>query len=132
MQEVHESLPKAYLKQETETIIGAAIAVHRELGPGYLESIYERALCIELASRNVRFEAQAPVPVRYRGEVVGEGRIDILFDGKIVVELKAVDILAPVHTAQLLSYLKATGLRVGLLINFNVPVLTSGIKRIVR
>lgn len=112
-------------------VIGAAIEVHRTLGPGYLESIYEGALCVELTHRLVPHRRQAPVNVAYRGELVGEGRIDILVDNCLIVELKTVEQFAPIHTAQVLSYLKATGLRLGLLLNFNTRALRDGgIKRI--
>lgn len=111
--------------------IGAAIEVHRILGPGYLESVYEEALAVELSLRNVPFERQKPVGVDYKGHAVGEGRLDLLIDQRLVVELKAVDAFAPIHSAQVISYLKALHLPLGLLINFNVPLLKSGIKRIV-
>ena len=115
----------------TEAIIGAAIEVHRTLGPGFLESIYEEALCVELTLRGARYTRQVPVAVDYKGHRIGESRLDLLVDDAVVVELKAVDALAPVHTAQVISYLKATGCRIGLLINFNVKRLTDGIRRIV-
>jgi len=115
----------------TEAVIGAAIEVHKALGPGFMESIYEEALCVELALRGVRFTRQAPVAVDYKGHRIGENRLDLLVEDSVVVELKAVDALAPVHTAQVISYLKVTGCRIGLLINFNVKRLTDGIRRIV-
>ena len=115
----------------TEAIIGAAIEVHKTLGPGFLESIYEEALCVELSLRGIRFARQALVGLDYKGHRIGESRLDLLVEDSVVVELKAVDALAPVHSAQVISYLKATGCRVGLLINFNVRRLTDGIKRIV-
>ncbi len=119
-----------YEKELTEQIIGAAIEVHRELGPGLLESAYQACMAHELALREVSFEQEKPVPLRYKGVHLDCGyRIDFLVGGKVVVELKAVDAIVPVHEAQLLTYLKLTGCRVGLLINFNVPVLTQGIKR---
>jgi len=111
--------------------IGAAIEVHRVLGPGYLESVYEAALCLELGARGIGFARQVPVSVDYKGHAVGEARLDIVLGDALVVELKAVDALAPIHTAQVISYLKATGMRLGLLINFNVPVLKNGIKRVI-
>lgn len=111
-------------------VIGAAIEVHRELGPGYLESLYEEALAIELGARGVPFERQPEVTVRYRGLDVGHGRLDFLVGQRLIVELKAVDGLLPIHSAQVISYLRATSLHLGLLVNFNVPVLKSGIKRI--
>ncbi len=113
------------------TVIGAAIEVHRTLGPGYLESVYEEALCVELALREIPFGRQVDVAVQYKGHPVGSGIMDILVSDVLVVELKAVDTLAPIHTAQILSYLKSTKHPVGLLINFNVVVLREGIKRVV-
>ncbi len=103
----------------------------RLLGPGYLESVYEQALAIELELRNIPFERQKPIRVNYKGREVGEGRLDLLVGSSLIVELKAVDSLAPIHTAQVMSYLKTTHYPIGLLINFNVPVLKTGIKRIV-
>jgi GxxExxY protein len=117
--------------QVTERIIGAAIQVHRELGPGFVEHIYEEALCLELASMGVPYQRQYPLQVVYKGQVMGDMRLDLLIQEQVVVELKAVDRLADIHTAQVLSYLKAARLTVGLLINFNVPILTRGVKRIV-
>ena len=122
--------------QETDrlatAVIGAAIEVHRILGPGYLESIYEGALAVELELRGVPFERQKPVCVAYKGHKIGEGRLDVLAGDKLIVELKTVDGLAPIHTAQVMSYLKAMNLPLGLLINFNVPVLRYGIRRVIR
>jgi len=112
-------------------VIGAAIEVHRRLGPGLLEGLYEAALCTELQLRNVSFKRQVPVSVLYKGLLLGELRIDVLVHEKLVLELKSTDTIAPVHLAQLLSYLKATDLRLGLLINFNVSTLRQGIKRVV-
>jgi len=114
----------------TEKIIGCAIEVHRNLGPGLLESLYEKALCHEFQTNSIKFANQCVVPIHYKGEKLGEHRLDFLVEGKIVVELKAVDRSEPVFKAQLLSYLKLTGNRLGLLINFNVPVLKDGITRI--
>jgi GxxExxY protein len=113
-------------------IIGAAIEVHKLLGPGLLESIYEECLCIELVNRNILFERQKEINIEYKGvRLESKYRIDLVVSKMIVVELKTVDDLAPIHDAQILSYLKLTGLKVGLLINFNVPVLKDGIKRLV-
>jgi GxxExxY protein len=112
-------------------VIGAAIAVHRVLGPGFLESIYEQALCVELRQRSVEFVRQPVIEVAYEGTVIGEHRLELLVGHCLVVELKAVEQLLPIHTAQVLSYLKASGHHLGLLMNFNVPVLRQGIKRIV-
>lgn len=115
----------------SRAVIGAAIEVHRALGPGFLESVYEKALDIELKSRGIPFVRQHPVGVAYKGQLVGEGQLDFLVDNQLVIELKAVEALLPIHSAQLLSYLKATQCRIGLLINFNVPILVKGVKRLV-
>jgi GxxExxY protein len=116
----------------TEAIIGAAIEVHRQLGPGLLESVYEAVLAYELAQRGLEVERQKAVPLIYKELSFDEGyRLDLLVAGQVIVELKCVDALLPIHDAQLLSYLKLTGLKVGLLINFKVPVLKQGIKRLV-
>lgn len=114
----------------TDAIIGAAIEVHRALGPGLLESAYEACMVHGLALRGLRVRSQVPVPVVYKGIGLDCGyRIDLLVNDEVVVELKAIDALAPVHEAQLLSYMKLAGKRRGLLINFNVPLLKQGIKR---
>lgn len=110
-------------------ILEAAIHVHRQLGPGFLESIYENAMKVALQKRGILFEAQKDVPVFYEGEEVGLHRLDLLVCGQIVVELKAIKALEDIHFAQVRSYLKATGVHVGLLLNFNAPTLV--IKRIV-
>jgi GxxExxY protein len=110
-------------------VIGAAIDVHRELGPGYVESIYHRALRIALDKRGVQFLDQQSVTVHYEGIPVGQGRLDFLVEGQLIVELKAVNALHDVHFAQLRSYLKASGLQKGLLLNFNAPKLE--IRRVV-
>jgi GxxExxY protein len=114
-----------------QEVIGAAIEVHRTLGPGFLESVYEQAMGIELGLRGISSERQVPVAVNYKGHSIGESRLDLLVDGRLVVELKAVDQFAPIHTAQVMSYLKATGHQLGLLINFNVIRLKDGVKRVV-
>ena len=120
------------LDQITEEIIGAAIEVHRALGPGLLESAYEACLAFELAERGLKLKQQTPVPVQYRDVKLDVGyRLDLLVEGSVIVEIKAVDSLQPVHQAQLLSYLRLSGRRVGLLINFNVKVLKNGISRLV-
>lgn len=114
----------------TEKVIGAAIEVHRNLGPGLLESAYEQCLCHELSLRGIRFQYQIELPVRYKGTLLKCGyRIDFMVEGSIVVELMAVEKVLPVHEAQLLTYLRLTGKKVGLLINFNVPALKDGIVR---
>ena len=123
--------PVRELDELARKVIGAAIEVHRHLGPGYLESIYEEALTVEMELRSIPFVRQYPLSVMYKGHELGKGRLDLLVDNKLPVELKAVDTLAAVHKAQLISYLKATGLALGLLINFNVPLLKDGIERII-
>jgi GxxExxY protein len=116
----------------TGEIIGAAIEVHRELGPGLLESAYEQCLCHELSLRAVPFQRQVDLPVVYKGIQLDCGyRMDLIVGDRVVVELKTVDKLQPVHEAQLLTYLKLYHRQVGLLINFNVPVLKDGVKRLV-
>jgi GxxExxY protein len=116
----------------TERVIGACIEIHKQLGPGLLESAYEECLCHELNLAGLKFERQKPLPVRYKSVHLDCGyRLDLVVEGKVIVELKTVDVIAPIHDAQLLTYLKLSGLTVGLLINFNVPVLKDGLKRIV-
>ena len=123
--------PAPELDRLARELTAAATEVHRWLGPGFLESVYEEALCVELRHRGVAFVRQAPISVDYKGEPVGQSRVDLLIDSRLIVELKAVDSLAPIHLAQLLSYLKAARLPLGLLINFNVPVLLRGVRRVV-
>ena len=114
------------------SVIGAAVEVHRLLGAGYPEAIYAKALGFELELRGIAFACEVPVQVTYKGRYAGEGRIDILVADALVVELKTVETLLPIHTSQLLSYLKTTNLRLGLLINFNTTKLKDGgIKRFV-
>lgn len=116
----------------TEKIIGAAMAVHRELGSGLLESAYEACLAYEIAKSGLSVERQKELPVKYRNVKLDCGyRIDLLIEDKVIIEIKAIDKLAPIHTAQLLSYLKLSGCKVGLLINFNVKVLKDGIRRLI-
>ena len=115
----------------TGVIINAAIEVHKTLGPGLLESIYEECLCYELGLRKVPFERQKELPIDYKGIKFNcNYRIDLLVDNQLILEIKACETLLPIHEAQLLTYLKLTGLKVALLINFNVRVLKAGIKRI--
>jgi GxxExxY protein len=129
--EVMENHNVKDLNKITEKIIGCAIEVHRNLGPGLLESIYESALCYEFDENNIEYARQFSVPVIYKGHVLGEYRLDVLVENEVIVELKAVDRIEPVFEAQLLSYLRVTGKKLGLLINFNVPVLKKGIKRVI-
>src|SRR5688572_4706375 len=111
--------------------IGCAIAVHKSLGPGFLESIYRAAMCLEMDARRISFEQERPVRVAYRGVEIPGQRIDLIVEGLVVVELKAVAQLADVHRAQLVSYLRTTGIRGGLLINFGARFLRDGLKRVV-
>jgi GxxExxY protein len=114
------------------TIVDSAFAVHNKLGPGLLESIYEVCLCHELEKRAVPFKRQVIVPLVYEGVIFQEGfRLDVLVGGRIICELKSVEQTLPVHLSQVLTYLKLTGNRLGFLINFNVPVIKHGIKRII-
>src|ERR1035438_9930385 len=116
----------------TDQIIGCAIEVHRTLGPGLLESVYEECLCYELSQLGLRFERQVHLPLIYKGIKLDCGHVlDLVVEDSIVVELKSIEDLVPVHHAQLLTYLKSMNKRVGLLINFNVPILKNGLKRIV-
>jgi GxxExxY protein len=119
---IHEKL--------TEQVIGAAIEVHREIGPGLMESAYEECLCHELHLRGLAFQRQVPLPVRYKGISLDCGyKLDIVVEDALILELKCVEQVLSVHEAQLLTYLKMTGKKVGLIINFYVPVLTRGIVR---
>jgi GxxExxY protein len=116
----------------TQRIIGATIEVHRQLGPGLLESAYEECLCHELTIRKLNFERQKSIPLVYEDAKLDCGyRLDVLVEGKIVVELKSIDGLGPIHEAIILTYLKLSGHKLGLLINFNVPLLKDGIKRFI-
>lgn len=123
------------LNLETEEmarrVIGAAIEVHRQLGPGYLEQVYQRALSVELNYQKIKHVVESPTRIIYRGTDVGEGRIDLLVTGHLVIELKTVEAIKDIHRAQVISYLKATGLRLGLLMNFNTPTLKEGLQRII-
>ncbi|NJL62978.1 MAG: GxxExxY protein [Methylacidiphilales bacterium] len=112
-------------------VIGAAIEVHRVLGPGFLESVYHQALKLEFQMRGIPHQYKSHIAIEYKGYQVGEGELDFLVADMLIVELKAVAQLAPVHHAQVIAYLKATNNSLGLLINFNVPVLQEGIKRII-
>jgi len=121
----------AELDDASHKIIGAAIEVHRHLGPGLLESIYEQALVHELQLRGMSVQQQVPVSIIYKDLTIGGQRLDLLVDPGVIVELKAVETIREIHSAQLMGYLKSTGHRLGLLINFNRTVLRKGIKRIV-
>ena len=123
--------PGKQLDDLARVVVDAAMEVHRELGPGYVEGVYEEAIAVELRLRNVEFERQKTVSVSYKGCPVGEGRVDLLVGGLLIVELKAVEKLLPVHKAQVISYLKARGAALALLINFNERLLKDGIQRVV-
>jgi len=115
----------------TDRIIGCAIEVHKHLGPGLLESVYESALCIELTANSLPFKRQIGIPLYYKGELISEHRPDLIVDDKVIVEIKTVDCLAPIHMAQILTYLRVTSLRIGLILNFNSPTMKHGIRRVV-
>jgi GxxExxY protein len=123
--------PEKELDALAHAVIGAAIEVHRLLGPGYLESVYQKALEIELQLRGIAFKPRKPITLLYKSHNVGKGSPDFVVGDVLLVELKAVEALAPIHKAQVISYLKATNLHLGLLINFNTTVLKDGIKRII-
>jgi len=119
------------INELSSKIIGAAIEVHKHLGPGLLESVYEECMARELSMRGILFERQKPVPINYKGVDLDCGyRLDMIVEGQIVLELKACTKLEPIHEAQLLTYLKLSGLKLELLLNFNVPIMKEGIVRI--
>lgn len=121
---------KEKLNYITDRVMGAAIEVHKALGLGLLESTYEACLAFELGERQLRVERQKPLPVRYRSVLLDCGyRLDLIVEGTVIIEVKSIDKLLPIHKAQLLTYLKLTGCKVGLLINFNVPKLVEGVVR---
>lgn len=129
---MHAPVPEQ-VEHLASAILDAAFRVHRELGPGLLESVYERCLCYELRKAGIACESQVSLPVYYDGNAIDGGLVlDIFVERLLVVELKAVQALLPIHEAQLFTYLKLANTRLGLLINFNVPLLKDGIKRIVR
>jgi GxxExxY protein len=115
----------------TEAVIGALIEVHRELGPGLTEVMYENAICHEFDLRGIHYARQVPVAVEYKGQQIGETRLDLVVEDQLIVELKTCETLTPVHRAQVICYLRATKLKVALLVNFTVAILKDGIKRIV-
>ncbi len=123
--------PSSRVDRWAREVIGAAIEVHRHLGPGFLESVYEEALAVELRLQSIAFVQQYPVAVLYKGSKVGDGRLDFYVEDELVVEVKAVERLTPLHTAQVISYLKAVDRPLGLLINFKVAVLKQGIQRVI-
>jgi GxxExxY protein len=122
---------EALHKELTEAVIGSAICVHKELGPGLLESVYEKCLGYKLNQRGHLIEVQKAIPIIYRNVTFEVGfRADLIVDSRVLVEIKAIDQLLPVHHAQVITYLKLTGLRTALLINFNVPLLKDGLRRV--
>jgi GxxExxY protein len=123
--------PAPHLDRLAREVIGAAIEVHMQLGAGFLESVYEQALAVELGLRGIAFQRQYPIALEYKGQLVGEARLDFLVGDQLIVELKAVESIHPIHHAQVINYLKATRLSLALLMNFNVEVMRNGIKRIV-
>jgi GxxExxY protein len=126
---VGTQLPDA-LEAVIQRTIGGCIAVHRELGPGLLEMIYTRAVCLELAAEGIPFEPEKNYPVMYRGQFLCHQRLDLVVAGELVLEIKSVERLSPVHHAQLLNYLHVSKLRAGILLNFNVAVLKDGLRRV--
>ena len=126
-----ESTEEGLHRELTESIIGAAITLHRELGPGLLESVYEKCLAFELADRGLSVSTQKEIPVRYKNLTFDcSFRADLIVENKVLLELKSIDQLTAIHTSQVITYLKLTGLLTALLINFNVPTLKTGLKRI--
>lgn len=123
--------PSATEDSLARAVIGAAIDVHRELGPGFLEALYAEAMAIELQARGVAFAREVAVAIRYKDKLLQPVRLDLLVEGALVVELKSVERLLPLHTAQALTYLRAANATLGLLINFNVPLLKEGVRRII-
>lgn len=123
--------PDELLDQLARSVIGAAIEVHRDLGPGLQEPLYAPAVHIELSLRGIPFQSELLLPVSYKGQPLGFRRMDLLVGERLIVELKSVETLAPIHSAQLICYLRLTGRKLGLLINFNVPLLKQGVKRVV-
>jgi GxxExxY protein len=119
------------LENLAHDVIACCLTVHKELGPGLLESVYPRAVAMELEDRGISFEMEKPLRVNYRGQLLCHQRLDMFIDGRLVLELKSVEVLHPIHVAQVVSYLRLTKARLGLLINFNVPILKQGIRRIV-
>jgi GxxExxY protein len=120
------------INEITERVIGASIEVHKQLGPGLLESVYEQCLCHELRLRNISYKRQQDLPIHYKGLALDGGyRTDLVIEEQVIVEIKSVEVILPIHEAQLLTYLRLGGWKIGLLINFHVPVLKFGIRRIV-
>jgi len=127
----HRNTEITELNKITERIIGCGIEVHRHLGPGLLESAYEAALCVELGLQGLQYQRQVPIPLTYKGEQIGDYRIELVVEDTVVVENKSVEHHDPLFEAQVLTYLKITGKKIGLLMNFNSRLLTNGIKRLI-
>ena len=115
----------------TDRIIGCAIEVHRHLGPGLLESVYESALCVEFRVSSLPFKRQFGIPLYYKGELISEHRPDLIVGDRVIVEVKSVEAVAPIHMAQMLTYLRVASLTMGLILNFNCPTMKQGIRRVV-
>ena len=123
--------PPEELDRIARAVIGAAIEVHRQLGPGFLEAVYERALMVELTLRGIRVRRQVQLPLTYKGHPLPVTQLDLLVEDQLVVELKAIERFAPIHHSKLVSYLRAGGFQLGLLINFNVEQLKDGVRRVI-
>ena len=123
--------PPVQLDETARAVLSAALEVHRVLGPGFLESVYEGAMAVEFELRGISFERQKPIGVSYKEYAIGEGKLDFFVQNSLIVELKAAERLLPIHQAQLMSYLKATGCRLGLLVNFHERLLKDGVRRVV-
>lgn len=123
--------PDSELDALVSQIFAAALEVHRTLGPGFVEQVYEEALCMELDLRSIPYTRQHPIAVHYKGRQVGEGRVDVLVDGRLILELKAVETILPVHRAQLISYMRTAHHHLGILINFKAHLMTEGFKRVI-
>jgi GxxExxY protein len=123
--------PPVEVDADARGVIGAAIEVHRFLGPGFLEAVYEEALAVEFAMRHIKFSRQVEVPIFYKDHELTCHRLDFVINDRLVIEIKAVAALLPLHTSQVISYLRATNLQLGLLLNFNVPMLKEGTKRVI-
>ena len=123
--------PPVQLDEITGAVIGAALEVHRVLGPGFLESVYEEAMAIEFELRGIPYERQKRISVSYKGRLIGDGRLDFFVQNSVIVELKAAEQLLPIHQAKLMSYLKAAKCRLGLLVNFHERLLKDGVRRVV-
>jgi GxxExxY protein len=123
--------PSRRIEALASEVVDGGLEVHRELGPGFLEAVYEQALIVELTRRGLQVERQVPVKIEYKGFAVGEGRLDLLVGGDLIVELKTVEVTLPVHVAQVISYLRAFDRPLGLLLNFNVALFRDGIRRVI-